>query len=102
MADEYLNNGHRSDYRTVMTVADAFEEYISSRDNLLSPSTIQGYRVIQRSRLQSIMNIRITELSFRDIQTAVNFDSRRLSRKSIKSALALLKSALLCRILTLI
>lgn len=94
MADEYLNNGHRSDYRAVMTVADAFEEYISSRDNLLSPSTIQGYRVIQRSRLQSIMNIRITELSFRDIQTAVNFDSRRLSRKSIKSALALLKSAL--------
>ena len=94
MADEYLNNQHRSDYSETMTVADAFEEYIGSRDNLLSPSTIQGYRVIQRSRLRSIMNNRITELTVRDIQAAVNHDCIRLSRKSIKSALALLKSAL--------
>ena len=97
MADEYINNQHRSDYSETMTVTDAFEEYIGSRDNLLSPSTIQGYRVIQRSRLRSIMNIRITELTVRDIQAAVNHDCIRLSRKSIKSALALLKSALALR-----
>ncbi|MCR5142706.1 MAG: hypothetical protein K6C68_09300 [Ruminococcus sp.] len=60
MAGEFLNDGkgYHSEIRDAMTVFDAFEDYILSRDNLLSPSTIQGYRVIQRSRLQSIMNIR--------------------------------------------
>lgn len=30
-----------------LTVADAFEAYIQSRDNILSPSTIRGYRIIK-------------------------------------------------------
>ncbi len=77
-----------------MTVYDAMNFYIESRSNILSPSTIRGYNIILSSRLQQIMGIRIKELRTMDIQAAVNFDSGRLSRKSIKSALALLKSAL--------
>ncbi len=77
-----------------ITVEQAFEQYIDSRTNILSPSTIRGYRIIKTSRLQLIKNIKVKELRINDIQRAVNYDSRRLSRKSIKSALSLLKSVL--------
>lgn len=77
-----------------LTVAEAFEAYIQSRDNILSPSTIRGYRIIKRSRLKYIKDIYIDDLKTGDIQRAANLDAKRLSRKSIKSALSLLKSAL--------
>ena len=44
MADEYINNGHRSDYSETMTVADAFEEYIGSRDRC---DHIKSHRITQ-------------------------------------------------------
>ena len=77
-----------------ITVEQAFEQYIDARSNILSPSTIRGYRIIKTSRLQFIMDIKIKDLRINDIQRAVNFDSKRLSRKSIKTALSLLKSVL--------
>ncbi len=77
-----------------ITVEQAFEQYIEARTNILSPSTIRGYRIIKTSRLQLIKDIKIKELRINDIQRAVNYDSKRLSRKSIKSAVSLLKSVL--------
>lgn len=77
-----------------MTVRDAFEYYIASRNNILSPSTIKGYNTIKNSRLQAIRNFQIDSLKISDVQMAVNIDAQTLSRKSIKSAVALLKSAL--------
>lgn len=77
-----------------MTVYQAFTQYIESRNNILSPSTIRGYRIIRDTRLQLIREMHITELKLSDIQRAVNHDSGRLSRKSIKSSVGLLKSVL--------
>lgn len=94
MADDFLQGTHHETVKESMTVKDALEYYISSRNNILSPSTIYGYEMICRSRLQGIMDIKITKLTVADVQSAVNFDSLRLGRKSIKSALALVHSAL--------
>ena len=77
-----------------MTVYQAFTQYIESRNNILSPSTIRGYRIIRDTRLQLIREMHITELKLSDIQRAVNHDSGRLSRKSIKSSVGLRKSVL--------
>lgn len=77
-----------------MNVEQAFTQYIEARDNVLSPSTIRGYRIIQDTRLQSIMRINIMQLTINDIQRAVNLDAKRLSHKSLKSSLSLLKSVL--------
>lgn len=77
-----------------MTVKQAFTKYIDARDNIISPSTLRGYNIIKNSRLQLIMDFKIRDLRINDVQMAVNFDSQRLSRKSIKSAVSLLKSVL--------
>lgn len=77
-----------------ITVEQALTQYIEARNNILSPSTIRGYNIIKNTRLQLIKEFNISELTLNDIQKAVNYDSKRLSRKSIKSAVALLKSAL--------
>lgn len=77
-----------------MTVEQAFTVYIESRRNVLSPSTIYGYEAIKTSRLQSIMNKNIKKLTINDVQMAISLDAKRLSHKSIKSAVALLRSVL--------
>ncbi|MDE7099508.1 MAG: hypothetical protein K2O60_10210 [Ruminococcus sp.] len=58
-----------------MTVNQAFTQYIEARSNILSPSTIRGYNIIKKSRLQLIKNINIKDLRINDVQRAVNFDS---------------------------
>lgn len=77
-----------------LTVEQAFSDYIDSRDNILSPSTIKGYNIIKNARLQLIMDIPIFKLTLNDVQKAVNHDSERLCRKSIKSAISLLNTVL--------
>lgn len=77
-----------------MSVYLAICTYMETRDNILSPSTIKGYKTIRDARLQLIRDVKVADLTIADIQKAVNYDAGRLSRKSIKSALALLKSAL--------
>ncbi|MBR6044741.1 MAG: site-specific integrase [Ruminococcus sp.] len=93
MADDYKKGLYKKPCE--MTVYEALEKYIESRDNILSPSTIKGYTTIKESRLLSIQNIKLCDLTISDVQRAVNIDAKRLSRKSIKSALALLKSAMM-------
>ena len=77
-----------------MTVEQAFTQYIEARDQVLSPSTIRGYHIVRDTRLQSIMHCNIMQLTMNDIQRAVNLDAKRLSHKSLKSSLSLLKSVL--------
>ncbi len=77
-----------------MTVGQAFTQYVNARDNILSPATIRGYNIIKNTRLQSIMLIDIHALTINDVQFAVNQDAARLSHKSIKESVALLKSVL--------
>lgn len=77
-----------------MTVKQAFTQYIEARDHVLSPVTIRGYNIIKNTRLQSIMHVNIMRLSLNDVQHAVNLDARRLGYKSVKEAVALLKSVL--------
>ena len=77
-----------------MTVGQAFTQYITARDNVLSPATIRGYNIIKNTRLQSIMMTEIHALTINDVQFAVNQDAARLSHKSIKESVALLKSVL--------
>ncbi|MCR5143605.1 MAG: site-specific integrase [Ruminococcus sp.] len=93
MADDYKKGLYKKPCE--LTVHEAFEKYLESRDNILSPSTIKGYNTIKEARLQLIRNTKLCDLTISDVQRAVNNDAKRLSRKSIKSALALLKSAMM-------
>lgn len=88
MAAEYSDSTKR------MTVAEALDGYIALKKNVLSPSTIYGYGVIRRNRLQSIMKIEIHKLNSISMQKAINEDAMSVSRKSINEAKNLVVSAL--------
>ncbi len=77
-----------------MTVAGAMNIYIMSRTNTVSPITLATYRTIVETRLQSLMDTKITELTVKDVQIAVNNDAARLSKKSLTEAVSLMQSAL--------
>lgn len=77
-----------------MTVGEAIDAYIASKENILSPTTINGYRGIRKNNLQSIMNIKIDDITNSIVQSAINKDALHLSPKSLRNAHGLLSASL--------
>lgn len=77
-----------------MTVGEAIDRYIESKDKILSPTTIYGYQKMRRNYLQSIMDIPIDRLTQEQVQIAVNQESASLSAKTVINAHGLLAAAL--------
>ena len=79
---------------TKITVREAVAAYIDSKRSVIAASTLYGYEVAAKNRLQSIQGYSITDLKIIDIQRAINIDAERgLGYKSIKSAYDLIRSA---------
>ena len=85
------------------TVHEAIDEYIEARKNILSPSTIAGYRRIQKLRFQSMMKKDICKLTASDWQRAVNLEakmrsqrdsSKTISAKTLKNSWGLMASVI--------
>lgn len=78
----------------VRTLADAMAEYIELRVPLKSVSTIRGYRIIERSHFQSLMQSDVKALDDKTIQLAVNKELKEYSVKTMKNACGLLGSVI--------
>lgn len=85
------------------TVSEAIDDYIVVRKNVLSPSTIAGYRRIQKLRFQSMMKKDIYKLTAADWQRAVNLEakirsqrnsSKTISAKTLKNSWGLIASVI--------
>ncbi len=81
-------------HRKNMSVAQAVDEYINARENVLSPSTLRGYHTIRRMRFKAAMNLKVCDLSAAQWQQIVNKEARLCSAKTLKNAWALLSSAI--------
>lgn len=77
-----------------LTVDEAVSEYISSKENILSPSSIRGYEVIRKNALGAIAGKRIRSLSEKDLQLWVNDNSAKYKPKTVKSQFGLVTAAL--------
>lgn len=89
--------GIRQDARTPgrdKTVSRAIDEYIADRQNILSPSTIRGYRIIQHNRFQAVMQKRIGSISPQQWQSVVNAEARIYSAKTVKNSWGFLASVI--------
>lgn len=73
-----------------ITFAQALDEYISSKDNLLSPATIRGYRTMQRNCFNEIKDIFITDINEKQVQKWINAIANDYSAKSIKNQVGLM------------
>ena len=69
-----------------ITLTQAIDNYIDARRNIVSPSTIRGYRIIQNNRFQSMMNRDITAISQEQWQRTVNAEAKKFSAKTITNS----------------
>lgn len=69
--------------KTNKTLRAAIDDYIASRTQVLSPSTIRGYRTVQRSYLQSVMDLKLRDI--KGWQKIIDAECARLSAKTIKN-----------------
>lgn len=79
---------------TTMTVREAIEQYITSRSNMLSPTTIRGYKCILRNNMTDLMPLKLYKLTCPIIQNSINLSLETLSPKSIKNIYSLLQHTL--------
>lgn len=77
-----------------ITLSAAIDAYIANRENLLSPSTINGYKEIKRNRFKSLMDMKVRDIETFDLQQAINKDAETVSCKTIKNALGLVASVI--------
>ena len=77
-----------------MTVGKAIDKYIESKNNILSPTTINSYRGIRRNYFSDIIDIPLKNLNRQAIQAAVNAESVKVSAKTVKNAYGLLTATL--------
>lgn len=77
-----------------MTVGDAVDRYIESKDSVLSPSTVAGYKRVRKNDMQEIEGARLATLTQEAVQRWINGLSKKKSPKSVRNAHGLLSAAL--------
>lgn len=77
-----------------LTLSKAYERYINSKENVLSPSTIRNYKKLHQNHLQDIMNIKVDVLTMEQIQRSINIYAANHSPKSVRNCYGLLSAVL--------
>ena len=89
-----LNAQMMNDRPQELTFSTAIDKYIELKENVLSPTTIAGYKTIKRNHLQILSNVKLSSLTRELIQKAVNLDSATHSPKTVRNAHGLLSAVL--------
>lgn len=77
-----------------MTVGQAIDKYIESKDAVLSPSTVIGYKRLRRNALQELMPVKLSDLTQERVQRAVNAMAKDKTPKTVRNAHGLLSATL--------
>ncbi len=79
-----------------LTLGDALQGYIDSKDGILSPSTIRGYRQMKRTYLCSLQEEPLSHLTNLKLQAALNQERKQhnLSPKTMRNIAGLLSAAI--------
>lgn len=86
--------GAKREKQIPLTVGDAINRYIESKDAVLSPATVAGYRRIRANAFQELMPIHVSSLTQEQVQRAVNRMAKTKSSKSVRNAHGLLSATL--------
>lgn len=77
-----------------ITLTEAIDEYIEAKSNILSPSTIRGYRAIQKHALPDIINLPLRKLTTKAVQQQLNKNAKKYSPKSVSNQYGLVSATL--------
>lgn len=83
--------GKRIQRSDIPTLRKAIDAYISAREKILSPSTVDGYRRIQKNRFQAVMD---KPISGEGWQTVINNEATVCAPKTIRNAYRFVVSVL--------
>ena len=86
LAKEFVVDYHHKSKPENKTLGEVADEYITNRENLLSPATIAGYKKIRRTALQTIIDVRLGLLTKETYQKAINEYSKDRSYKTVINA----------------
>lgn len=75
-----------------LTLYDGIDRYVESKQNILSPSTLRGYGVIQRNRFKSVMFKKMGNV--KNWQAVVNDEAKTCSPKTLKNSWGLVRAVL--------
>ncbi len=75
-----------------LTLRQAIDGYIDAKGPTLSPTTICGYRVIQRNRFKSVMDVKLKDI--KNWQAIYNAEIEECGAKTLKNAYSLVTSVL--------
>lgn len=78
--------------KTDLTLTAAIDAYIKAKSNTLSPSTIRGYRSIQRNNFKATMPRQLDQIKEKEWQLIVNDEAARCSPKSLRNAYFFIKT----------
>lgn len=79
--------------RVDLTVSEAIAGYIKAKEGVLSPSTIRGYRRMERNNFKGISRIKIRKLTNERVQLFVSDLAKEMSAKSVKNIYGLLTAS---------
>lgn len=77
-----------------LTVGEAIDKYIESKNAVLSPSTIRGYKQLRQNAMQDIADIRLDALTQDKVQRSVNAMAKSKSPKYVRNSHGLLSATL--------
>lgn len=92
-AAEYALNRKDTSYED-LTLSEAYQRYINSKSSVLSPSTISGYKRLKKNHFQNLMPMKLSKITSKHIQTAINELSASYSAKTVRNAHGLLHSVM--------
>ena len=90
MVLEWESQKHRASVPMEMTVGECISRYITVKESALSPSTIRGYRRMERNHYSKIGGIAIKSLTDEDMQSFISNMCIGHSPKTVRNAYALL------------
>ena len=93
-AAEYADTKKEKPKILRITVGKAIDNYIEIKSNVLSPSTVRGYKVIRRNHCKDIESILLEDLTQEMVQIWVNSLAVEKDAKTVKNAHGLLSATL--------
>jgi len=106
LAAEFIANRKKETQRTLnISLGEAMDQYIELSEPVLSPTTIHGYKRIRKTNFQSLMNVKLVDITENMLQRAINEETQRkarsrptgdgtLSPKTVKNAFGLVSATL--------
>lgn len=89
-----LKTGKKEAKNTSPTIGKCIDDYIASKRNILSPTTVDGYERCKKNSLAELCNIHISDITQLDIQKHINKLALTKSPKTISNAHGLLVAVL--------